>query len=77
MTAHATLVLRTGLNDRMATLSAAIRALQSKPALRRAALGIKMLGGARVTLLGEVRASAPPRASHRTATAQVWHGALP
>ena len=61
MTAHATLVLRTGLNDRMATLSAAIRALQSKPALRRAAPGIKMLGAVRVTLLGEVRASARSR----------------
>ena len=59
MTAHATLVVRTGVNDRMATLSAAIRALQSKPALRRAALGTKMLGGARVTLLGEVGASPP------------------
>ena len=63
MTAHATLVLRTGLNDGMATLSAAIRALQSKPALRRAAPGIKMLGAARVTLLGEVRASEQSSAS--------------
>ena len=76
MTAHATLVLRTGLNDRMATLSAAIRALQSKPALRRAAPGIKMLGAARVTLLGEVRASVP---LSRTVPCcrPAWHGALP
>ena len=60
MTAHATLVVRTGPSDRMATISTAIRALQQKSALKRAAGGATLLGGPRVTLLGEVVELAQP-----------------
>ena len=44
----------------MATISAAIRALQQKSALKRAAGGATLLGGPRVTLLGEVVELAQP-----------------
>ena len=60
VTAHATLVVRTGPSDRMATISTAIRALQQKSALKRAAGGATLLGGPRVTLLGEVVELAQP-----------------
>ena len=63
MTAHATLVVRTGPSDRMATISTAIRALQQKSALKRAAGGATLLGGPRVTLLGEVVELAQPTPS--------------
>ena len=44
----------------MATISTAIRALQQKSALKRAAGGATLLGGPRVTLLGEVVELAQP-----------------
>ena len=52
--------VRTGPSDRMATISTAIRALQQKTALKRAAGGAALLGGPRVSLLGEVVELAQP-----------------